>query len=219
VDWEAKLAWALAQHEERASRPTADGERPDFHGAAIAGASWAAGLAALMLGRGEQAAGCLRRAADEYRASWATAPPGSWGRPLAALRCRLIAGDGAGAHDDARSALSAGAAAAEGLVAAYCAALALLALGRDDEARERAATLVGDERFSPQAVAEALVALAERDADGYARALDGVLDSFETRNAFLEDVRVADTVLVLDRLARDRGIAPPRRRSELLPSR
>ena len=34
---------------------------------------------------------------------------------------------------------------------------------------------------------------------------------------FLEDVRVADTVLVLDALARERGLETPRIESPLLP--
>jgi len=34
-----------------------------------------------------------------------------------------------------------------------------------------------------------------------------VLDSFETREAYLEDVPVADTVLVLQELAARRGLA------------
>jgi hypothetical protein len=35
-----------------------------------------------------------------------------------------------------------------------------------------------------------------------------VLRSFETRDAYLEDVAVADTVLVLQALASARGLAP-----------
>ena len=44
-----------------------------------------------------------------------------------------------------------------------------------------------------------------------------VLRSFEERDAFLEDVRVADTVLVLDALARQRGVAPEPLVSPMLP--
>lgn len=46
-----------------------------------------------------------------------------------------------------------------------------------------------------------------------------VLQSFETRDAYLEDVPVADTVLVLQALARRRGLAAELRlRSTLLPA-
>ena len=44
-----------------------------------------------------------------------------------------------------------------------------------------------------------------------------VLRSFEEREAFLEDVRVADTVLVLDALAAARGLELPPLSSPLLP--
>ncbi len=215
MDWEAKLAWARAEHEARAGRPPAADERPDLHLAAVAGAAWAAGLAALMLGRLDEAAGWLRRAAGEYRASWQLAPPGSWGRPIAALRCRLMAGDRDGARRDAEWALSAGALPASGPIQRYCAVLALLVLG-DDEAAAREADVLLEEGLEPRAVAEALAALARRDASAYERAVRGVLRSFETRDAFLEDVRVADTVLVLQALAAERGlhVALP---SDLLP--
>ena len=52
----------------------------------------------------------------------------------------------------------------------------------------------------------ALEALARRDESAFAEARRDVLRSFEEREAFLEDVAVADTVLVLDALARARGM-------------
>ena len=42
---------------------------------------------------------------------------------------------------------------------------------------------------------------------GYAEAVEDVLESFETRDEYLEDVPVADTVLVLQALAARRGMA------------
>jgi hypothetical protein len=44
-----------------------------------------------------------------------------------------------------------------------------------------------------------------------------VLASFESREAYLEDIPVADTVIVLEALAEPRGIAA-RPRSDLLPT-
>lgn len=216
MDWEAKRAWANAEHERRAGTAAGEGEREDLRLAGIAGASWAGGLAALMAGDGAAGARLLRRAADEYRVSWEAAPPGSWGRPIAMLRCRLLAGDGAGARADAEAALAAGVLEAAGPIGGYCAALALLALGRDDEAGP-VARRIGAEGLQPVAVAQALDAIARADETRFANARRAVLASFETRDAFLEDVRVADTVLVLDVLARARDMSPARLASPFLP--
>lgn len=217
MDWTTKRAWADAEHARRLATPALEGERDDFRLAAIAGASWAGGLAALMLGRRDDAREWLRRAADEYRTSWEAAPPGSWGRPIAMLRCRLMAGDTAGARVDADAALAAGALAAPGPIAGYCAALALLVLGRDDEAVPVAERLVTD-GLEPRSVAEALAAVGRRDGAAFADARLRVLASFEERDAFLEDVAVADTVIVLDALAHERDIAVDRLSSPLLPA-
>ena len=51
---------------------------------------------------------------------------------------------------------------------------------------------------------------------GYVEAVEEVLESFETRDEYLEDVPVADTVLVLQALAGTRGMAAELE-SELLP--
>jgi len=216
VDWEAKLTWARAEHERRRMARAAAGERDDLRLAGIAGASWAAGLAALMLGREHEAALLLRRAADEYRVSWEAAPPGSWGRPIAAMRCRLMAGDVDVARMDARLTLDAGALHGEGPIQRYAAVLALTALGDDRAAAEATALL--EAGLDPRAVAEALVAIATADEPRYHAAAAAVLRSFEERAAFLEDVAVADTVVVLDALARLHGLPPAGLSSPLLPT-
>ena len=51
----------------------------------------------------------------------------------------------------------------------------------------------------------------------YGVAVESILDSFERREEFLEDVRVADTVLVLQVLAAPRDCAVELPASELLP--
>jgi tetratricopeptide (TPR) repeat protein len=216
VDWQTTLAWADAEHEQRLASVSGPNEREDFRLAGIAGASWAAGLAALMLGRDDEARDRLLRAADEYATSWRAAPPGSWGRPIAMIRCRLMAGDHEGARADASAAVEAGALDVPGPIGGYCAALALLVLGRDEEA-EVVAARIADEGLEPVAVANALGALARADEPGYAAARRAVLRSFEERDAFLEDARVADTVLVLDALALERGLDPQPLTSPLLP--
>lgn len=216
MDWEAKLAWAESEHELRLASVAAPGEREDFRLAGIAGASWAAGLASLMLGRAEAAREWLSRAADEYDTSWRAAPPGSWGRPIAMMRCRLMAGDDERARADATAAVDEGALDAPGPIGGYCAALAALVLGRDDEAADVAAR-IAEEGLEPAAVADALGAIARGDSAAYADARLAVLRSFEERDAFLEDVPVADTVLVLDALALVRGLEPEPLSSPLLP--
>ena len=217
MDWTAKLEEAEQAHSERLAAQIAPGERDDFRLAGIAGASWAAGLAALMLGEPERAGPLLRRAADEYDTSWRAAPPGSWGRPIAMLRCRLMAADADGARADAEAALAAGVLDADGPIGGYCAALALLVLGRDGEALP-VADRIAAEGLDPVAVANGLAALARRDAAAFASARGKVLRSFEAREAFLEDIPVADTVLVLDALARERGLEAPRLDRHLLPA-
>jgi len=163
----------------------------------LANAAWAAGLCLLMDDDREGAVVWLRRAAERYRESWdARGAPDAWGRPIGAMKALLIAGDDAG--EAARWALDAGAAEAESPIGRYAGVLALLVLGRDDEARGVAATL-GD--GFPSDVASALAALAASDAAAYSTAVASVRRSFEERDLFLEDVPVPDTALALDVLA------------------
>ena len=205
MDWEAALTAARERHAERLDASLDEIERPDLQLSAVASASWAAGLALLMLDRPGEATEELLRAADEYETSWEAAPPESWGRPIAALRCRLLAGDANGAAEIGRRVLGDGAASSASPFALYAAVLARLALGQDREAAEHAARL-GTYAGFPADVAAALLALASGDRGRYGEALESVLASFETRKEFLEDVRVADTALVLEALASVRGM-------------
>jgi hypothetical protein len=214
-----------AAHLEREEARYRDGEArlPDARDADIrqrqltrlGNAAGGAGLALLMLGRADAADTWFHRAADRYRESFAEAPPGSWGRPIGAVKSLVLAGDWPAAEDAARWALEAGARDAEGPIGRYAAALALLVLGDDVEARVHADAVRTRDDF-PEAVADALAYLAAQDAVGYAGAVEKVLESFETREEYLEDLPVADTVLVLQALARRRGIAAELR-SALLP--
>jgi hypothetical protein len=171
----------------------------------LGNASAGAGLALLMDGRPAEAAARLGRAADRYRESFEEAPPGSWGRPIGAIKARLLAGDWEGARDDARWALDAGAADADSPIGRYAAALACLTLGDDEHARIHADAIRTRDDF-PQDVGDALAFLAAHDVVGYTEAVEGVLESFEQRDDYLEDIPVADTVLVLQALAAKRGI-------------
>ena len=182
----------------------------------VANAAYGAGLALLMGGRPEEAAEWLQRAAARYRESFEGAPPASWGRPIGAMKARILAGDWAGAEEDARWTLELGAAEAESPIGRYAAALALLVLGRDVEARPLASSIRERDDF-PDDVADALATIAAEDPPGYVYAVESVVESFETRDEYLEDVPVADTALVLQALAGRRRMAAELS-SPLLPS-
>ena len=206
VDWEERAERAAARFEDGQARLPEDGDERQRQLTRMGNAAWAAGLSFLMLGRREQADEWLRRAADTYRRSWPDAPPESWGRPIGAMKSRLIAGDHGGAQDDAAWALDAAAAESEGSIGRYAAALAHLVRGDDAEAAMLAATLVGEPAI-PSAVAASVAALAEPDGPAYETAIEALVADFESRTEFLEDIPVADTVLALQALAAERGIS------------
>jgi hypothetical protein len=191
VDWREGYERAAARYAAGETR-----ERDERQLVQLGNAAWAAGLCLLMEGDRAGATEWLVRAAARYRESWdAGGAPDAWGRPIAAMKALLIAGEDA--RDAADWALAAGAAVAESPIGRYAGTLALLVLGRDGEAAALAATLGGD---FPEDVAAALDALARGDAAAYASAVESVRRSFEQREAFLEDVPVPDTALALDAL-------------------
>jgi hypothetical protein len=217
VDWEALAERQEARYAEGANRVPEDPDRRQRQLVRVAMAAGAAGLARLMQGRRSEAAGWFARSAARYRESFAEAPPESWGRLLGALKARVLAGDWGGAEADARWALEQAPGESASPIGRYAAALAELTLGHETAAAALAATLVREpaEAF-PAPVAGALDALARTDAAGYGENLRAVLASFEERDEYLEDLPVADTVLVLEALAERRGVAV-RPTSPLLP--
>jgi hypothetical protein len=204
-DWEERARRAGERFEDGTARLPDDADERQRQLTRMGNAAWSAGLSLLMLGRRDDAAQWLLRSAESYRRSWEDAPPGSWGRPIGAMKCRLIAGDGEGAREDARWALRAGAPDSESPIGRYAAVLAQLILGEDGGAARLAASLV-DEQAIPPAVADSLVALAGRDAPGYEAAIRALVTDFEGRDEFLEETPVADTVLALQALAAERWI-------------
>ena len=207
-DWPAHFEREQARYLDGEAR-LADAEDADARQrqlTRLGNASGAAGLALLMDGRPDEAAARLTRAAERYRESFADAPPGSWGRPIGAMKARILAGDREGAATDARWAVEAGAAEADSPIGRYAAALACLTLGADEHARIHADAIRTRDDF-PRDVGDALAFIAARDAVGYTEAVAAVLESFERRDEYLEDIPVADTVLVLQALAANRGIA------------
>jgi hypothetical protein len=212
---EARSAQDWPAHVERERNRYADGEArlPDVEDAdarqrqltRMGNAAAGAGLALLMDRRPDAAAEWFHRAAERYRESFPDAPPASWGRPIGAVKALVLADDWPAAEEAARWALEAGAADAETPVGRYAAALALLVLGENAAARPHADEIRIAEDF-PHDVGDALAYLAAQDVLGYIEAIESVLASFEARDEYLEDVPVADTVLVLQALAHQRGI-------------
>jgi hypothetical protein len=204
VDWAAIF--------ERESGRYADGEARLGDGSderqrqltRMGNAAWGAALCLLI--QGEDAREWFARAAERWRESYAEAPPGSWGRPIGAIKALVLAGDWDGAEGAARWALAEGAAEAESPIGRYAAALAGGVLGDWKSVRLHADAIRIRDDF-PRDVGDALAMIAAEDVVGYVEAIESVLESFETRDEHLEDVPVADTVLVLQALAGRRGMA------------
>jgi hypothetical protein len=174
--------------------------------ARMGNAAAGAALSYVMAGNTDAAQEWFSLAVERYRESYDHAPPESWGRPIAMLKARILAGDWDGAEDDARWTLDQEAAGSESPIGRYAACLTLLVLGRAAEARVLADGLRTHEHF-PAAVGDALAFIAAEDTVGYAVAIESVLESFETRDEYLEELPVADTVMVLQALAARRGMA------------
>src|SRR5205823_906475 len=94
---------------------------------------------------------------------------------------------------------------AESPIGRYAAALALLTLGRWADAR-RSATSIRERDDFPRDVADALACIAAHDVVGYAEAVEAVVGSFESREAYLEDLAV-DVRLETGGPARDASLA------------
>jgi len=172
----------------------------------------AEGQRLLLDGKSERAVVVLREVAALYRASWEAAPPRSFGRLVGYLKSAVLAGEAPEAADYVLGVLE-----GEGDSPASAYALALAAVARgDDTLAGRAAARMreGGEAFAR--TADALAALAARDGAAYEAALRAIVDDFEVREDHLTGVAIADTALVLERLARERGMAV-RLRSPVLP--
>lgn len=208
AEWSEHAEREIARYRDGEARlPDADESDPRQKQLTRMGnAAGGAGLALLMQGDKDQASEWFHRAADRYQESMEEAPPGSWGRPIGAMKALVLAADWADAEDTARWTLGLGAADTPSPIGRYAATLAHLVLGEDEEARPLASSLRESEDF-PQDVADSLVTLAAGDRLGYAYAVESVLESFATRHEYLENIPVADTVLVLQALAERRDLA------------
>ena len=163
----------------------------------------AAAQRALFAGDSDSARAAFTAAAELYRESWEAAPPGSYGRLLGMLKSAALGGTGSEFAEYADAVL-----ADEDLssqIGSYATALAALMLDDDSTARESASKMYGGSD-ALRRTADAIVALAERDSDGYARALKEIVLDFEQRRDHLTGVPIADTALMLEQFAESRGM-------------
>jgi hypothetical protein len=152
-----------------------------------------------MLLAGAAAGPALADARDAYLASHAESGPASWGRLLGALKMAILAGDGV--EPVARRAV-AETEAADSPASAYVRALAQVALAQPPDVEAMLAAGGAFERMG-----RALRALAAGDRPGYEAALAEIVADFAAREQHLSGVAIADTALVLERLAEPRGMA------------
>ncbi len=172
------------------------------------------GQRALLAGEGEAARASLRAAADLYRESWEAAPSGSYGRLVGMLKASVLAGGGREAAQYALAAL--GDQDGGSPTVAYVRALSGLISGDDPAAGAWAPRMrSGSPAFDR--TAEAIAALAARDQAAYVAALAEIVRDFEQRTEHLTGVAIADTALMLERLAADRGLRAGLR-SAMLPA-
>jgi predicted CoA-binding protein len=181
-----------------------------LHEDALREAIAADGEAQRALLAGESAREPLRRAANAYRASWEAAPPRSFGRLVGYAKASILAGENPGPYVREQLRDS-----ADSPAASWALALGALADGDDEAARASSdGMLAGSEAFGR--AAGAVAALARRDRQAYAGMLAAIVADFEAREDHLTGVPIADTALVLERLAERRGLAA-HPRSPLLP--
>lgn len=155
--------------------------------------------------RGDAAVSRERFAAASalYRASWEASPPRSYGRLVGMAKAGVLAGHGGEEAAYVRGALGDG---CDSPPRCYALAIAALVQG-DDEAARRAAAEMRTEDPAFNRTADAIDAIAREDSDGYAAALRGIVADFEGRENHLTGVPFADTAVMLERLARPRGLA------------
>jgi hypothetical protein len=163
----------------------------------------AAGQRALLAGRTNEASDAFWAASELYRESWEHAPPNSYGRLVGMLKSAILAGEGQTAARYACAALRG--APAQSATAAYAEAIAALAAADDRAALAAAARMRGGSEASVRA-ANALAALGERDRQAYSAALREIVADFEQRTEHLTGVPIADTAVMLERLAAARGM-------------
>lgn len=170
------------------------------------------GHRALLNGDDVGARDALRAASDRYRASWEVAPPGAFGRLVGMLKAAVLIGE---AQTAARYVHTTIGDEPSSPTAAYAVAIAALVHGEAElAARASEAMRGGSDAFDR--TADAIAALAAGEAGAYATAVEAIVEDFAGRDAHLTGVPIADTALMLERLAAPRGLTA-NVRSPLLP--
>ncbi len=162
--------------------------------------------AALLAGDRDAARAAYLRAVDDYRASWKLAPPRSYGRLVGLLKAAVIAGQATSAAQEVRAALDGDPDAAGSPVASYVLAVAAL-VAHDDDAVAPLAEIMQPRGGAFERTATALRALAAQDGDAYAAAVAAIETDFGARDEHLTGVAIADTAIMLELIARERGLA------------
>jgi predicted CoA-binding protein len=147
---------------------------------------------------GEDAREPLLRAADAYRRSWEAAPPRSFGRLVGYAKASILAGENPAPY--VREQLPE----PDSPPAHWALALAALSAG-DDASAHADGMRAGSDAFGR--AADAVAALSAGDREAYTGAIAAIVADFEAREEHLTGVPIADTALVLDRLAERRGMA------------
>lgn len=152
------------------------------------------------------AAAAFGDAAARYRESWEIAPPRSFGRLIGMLKAQILAGDAQDAAHYVRAQILD----ADSPPASYALAVAALVLD-DDGAAARLTDGMRPGADSFGRAADGIQALADRDRDAYRDVIAAIMADFAAREQHLTGVPIADTALMLDRLAEPRGmaVAPP----------
>src|SRR5437660_4330155 len=120
-DWLDLATRAESRYRDGEARLPDDPDQRQRQLTRMGNAANAVGLSYLMLGDESAAAEWLARAADRWRESYANAPPGSWGRPIGAIKARILANDWEGAKRAAQWALDEGTGEAESPIGRYAA--------------------------------------------------------------------------------------------------
>jgi hypothetical protein len=181
-----------------------EGQHRDLMLAAIAAEGEA--HAALLAGDVGAAKAAYVSAVEGYRESWALAPPRSYGRLVGLLKAAVLGGCAGPAADEVRAALEGDADAPGSPVASYVLAVAALVAG-DDAAVGPLAGAMEPRGGAFERTATALRALAAGDRDGYASALAAIEADFAARDEHLTGVAIADTAVMLELIAAERGLA------------
>jgi hypothetical protein len=165
----------------------------------------AEGQRALLAGDDDAVREALTASAELYRRSWEEAPSQAYGRLVGMLKAGILAGGGLEQARYVVRALPDDEATLSSATASYARAVAALAEGDDAQARRFSEGMAGSEAF--ERTARAVAALAARDRGSYTAAIEEIVRDFERRTAHLTGVSIADTALMLERLAAERDMA------------